>query len=158
MYLLPAGTRYIQDARVAPDWSQPVVTGVRRCVAQVNDNGSITLMSYSQSIPGCSLDNYNFLRLPRYAPAEGTSTASNIRGLSRPIFDMSIAKNFSITEKTRFQFRAEAFNVFNTYNPARQLFNSSITSSSFGTLTMSAVGFTSATPPRQIQIGLKFIF
>ncbi|MGA3189488.1 MAG: carboxypeptidase regulatory-like domain-containing protein [Bryobacteraceae bacterium] len=62
--------------------------------------------------------------------------------------DLSIAKDFSITERVRLQLRGDAFNALNHTNLSGLTTN--ITSSAFGRLT-------SATP-RSIQIGAKIIF
>lgn len=156
-WTMPTDGRYVRDAKITPEWNSQVVTGVNRCVAQMNDNGSITLMPYSQGVAGCSLDTYNFLRLPRYAPGEGPLRDAIIRAQSKPTFDVSLNKTISFSERMRFQFRAEAFNITNTYLH-RGLFNSTLTSSSFGQVTPSTVGQTQRVPPREIQLGMKFIF
>jgi hypothetical protein len=65
-------------------------------------------------------------------------------------WDLSVFKNFRVTETLNVQFRAEALNAFNTPrfgNP-----NTSVTSSSFGVIT------SQANAPRQIQFGLKLLF
>jgi hypothetical protein len=62
--------------------------------------------------------------------------------------DLSLAKDFSVTERVRLQFRGDAFNAFNHTNLTG--LNTNITSSAFGR-------FTSATP-RSIQIGMKILF
>jgi hypothetical protein len=62
--------------------------------------------------------------------------------------DLSIAKDFAITERVRLQLRGDAFNSLNHTNLSGLTTN--ITSSAFGRLT-------SATP-RSIQIGAKLIF
>jgi hypothetical protein len=67
-------------------------------------------------------------------------------------FDMALQKNLAITESKYFQFRLEAFNVFNHaqfYGPAAV--NGNITSANFGQVV-------SAAPPRQLQIAAKFFF
>ena len=70
--------------------------------------------------------------------------------------DMSLFKNTGITEKTNLQFRAEVFNILNrsNYRPAQhhRLFERRAVSPSAGLIT------TTATFPRQIQLGLKLIF
>ncbi len=69
--------------------------------------------------------------------------------------DMSVFKNTSITEKTNLQFRAEFFNILNRSNfgpPNTTVFSSGAVSPSAGLIT------TTATFPRQIQLGLKLIF
>jgi hypothetical protein len=69
--------------------------------------------------------------------------------------DLSLFKNTSITEKTNLQFRAEFFNILNRSNfspPNTTVFSSGAISPSAGLIT------TTATFPRQIQLGLKLIF
>ena len=69
--------------------------------------------------------------------------------------DMSLFKNTGITEKTTLQFRAECFNILNRSNygpPNTTVFSSGAVSPSAGLIT------TTATFPRQIQLGLKLIF
>jgi hypothetical protein len=63
---------------------------------------------------------------------------------------MSLFKNFVIREQTRFEFRAEAFNVFN--HPQFNLPNANIGNAQVGQIT-STVG-----NPRQLQMGLRFQF
>jgi hypothetical protein len=69
--------------------------------------------------------------------------------------DFSLFKNTVITEKTNLQFRAEFFNIFNRSNygpPNTTVFSSGNVSPSAGLIT------TTATFPRQIQLGLKLLF
>ncbi len=69
--------------------------------------------------------------------------------------DFSLFKNTNITEKTNLQFRAEFFNILNRSNfgpPNTTVFSSGAVSPSAGLIT------TTATSPRQIQLGLKLIF
>ena len=73
--------------------------------------------------------------------------------------DFSLFKNTSITEKTNLQFRAEFFNILNrsNYGPP----NTTVFSSRRARLAISpSAGLitTTATFPRQIQLGLKLIF
>jgi len=86
-------------------------------------------------------------------PAFGTfgNSARNLfHGPGINNFDMSFFKTFPLwSERTRLQFRAEFFNIFNHTqfnNPA-----SSLPSGTFGTIT-------SAKAPRDIQLALKFMF
>ncbi len=71
-------------------------------------------------------------------------------GPGRVNWDMSLFKNFVIREQTRFEFRAEAFNVFN--HPQFGLPNAAIGNAQVGQIT-STVG-----NPRQLQMGLRFQF
>ena len=69
--------------------------------------------------------------------------------------DFSLFKNTAIRERVNLQFRAEAFNLFNHTNygtPNPIIFSGLSTSPSAGLIT------TTATFPRQIQLGLKLIF
>ncbi|MFB3906668.1 MAG: TonB-dependent receptor domain-containing protein [Acidobacteriota bacterium] len=65
-------------------------------------------------------------------------------------WDLSVFKNFRLTEQLKLQFRAEALNAFNT--PRFSGPNTSVTSSSFGIIS------SQANAPRQIQFGLKVLF
>ena len=65
-------------------------------------------------------------------------------------WDVSIFKSFSILEKFKGQFRAEALNAMNT--PMFAAPNTSFGSSSFGRIT-SQVNFS-----RMMQLGLRFFF
>jgi hypothetical protein len=69
--------------------------------------------------------------------------------------DVSLFKNTAITEKTNLQLRAEVFNILNRSNfgpPNTTVFSSGAVSPSAGLIS------TTATFPRQIQLGLKLIF
>jgi hypothetical protein len=124
------------------------------CSSDLTDN-TITLQPYSVAY-GCT--DYNFLILPQYAPRE----TSNYDGRSRlhavPQADMSLNKLTRITEKTAIQFRAEAFNVFNTFYFPLQQFNNNAENANFGQLIKETVAQGNANFPRQIQLAVKFIF
>lgn len=74
----------------------------------------------------------------------------DIRSDATRNWDLSLFKEFRIRERVTTQFRAEAFNAFNTVrfgNPS-----TSVTASNFGVVA------SQANSPRQIQFGLKFLF
>jgi hypothetical protein len=75
---------------------------------------------------------------------------SDIRNDGIYNWDLSLFKEFRFLENAKFQFRAEALNAFNT--PRFGSPNTSVTSSSFATIT------SQANAPRQIQFGLKLVF
>jgi hypothetical protein len=78
-----------------------------------------------------------------------------LRGPGLADVDFSVFKNTGITEKTNLQFRAEVFNILNRANygqPNTTVFSGAAVSPSAGLIT------TTATFPRQIQLGLKLIF
>jgi hypothetical protein len=67
-------------------------------------------------------------------------------------FDMALLKTVGLTESKSLQFRIEGFNVFNHaqfFGP--QAINGNMSSSTFGQVV-------SATPPRLVQLGAKFLF
>ncbi len=78
------------------------------------------------------------------------STFSNLRVDATDNVNVNLTKNFTITEKVRLQFRAEAFNLCN--HPLFGAANTSPTSSSFGVIT------TQTNSPRAIQFALRLKF
>jgi hypothetical protein len=156
-WALPSNVIYVKDATIPNiDWSAPIVRGVKPCVAQWNDNGTITMQGFSTAA-GCGTD-YNFLIAPRYAPRFAPSRDPRLRLNSPPTADVSLNKVTVIKERMRIQFRAEVFNLTNTYWFGRQQFNSTATSSAFGTLNKASVAFTNTNQPRYVQLGLKFLW
>ena len=78
------------------------------------------------------------------------SRTSDIRTPGPRNFDLSLFKNFALTEKITLEFRAESFNALNT--PLFAGPNTSVTSGSFGFIT------SQANSPRQNQMALKLLF
>lgn len=64
-------------------------------------------------------------------------------------FDLAVYKTFRVTETKRLQFRAEAFNAFNTPNFGDP--NAQVGNVKFGVIS-------GASRPRNLQFGLKFLF
>jgi hypothetical protein len=85
----------------------------------------------------------------------GNLGRGTLRGPGLADVDFSLFKNTAVTERTNLQFRAEFFNIFNRSNygpPNTTVFSSGNVSPSAGLIT------TTATYPRQIQLGLKLLF
>jgi outer membrane receptor protein involved in Fe transport len=80
----------------------------------------------------------------------GNSGRNILYGPGRVNFDFSMFKEFRVKEGVAVQFRAEAFNLFNT--PQFDLPNAAIGAGNAGTIT-AIVG-----TPRQIQFGAKIVF
>ena len=83
---------------------------------------------------------------------------NTVQGPGYQIWDFSLFKNFPISERTKLEFRAEFFNVFNHPNLqfAKSGPQNSINTTTFGT---PEFGFlTAARDPRQIQFALKLSF
>jgi len=77
-------------------------------------------------------------------------TSPDLRAPGVRNHDLSIFKDFVLTEKIKLQFRAESFNAFNTVRFGSP--DTSVTSSSFGVIS------TQSNSPRQTQLGLKILF
>jgi hypothetical protein len=153
---LPSNFIYVKEAKLPSiNWNSPVVQVVQPCVAQWNTNGTITMQSFSTKA-GCA--DYNFLSEPLFAPAAEPAYSGQIRTMSIPNADISINKTTRITERTSLQFRAEVFNVTNTFNFYQQQPNSTLTSSSFGTVNKANVSNSNGNQPRYIQLSVKFNF
>lgn len=166
----PNGLDGTQSARLPVSWKSGMVAkgfvqGVRPCVANMNNLGQITLDGFATAPNGtnpynCTTSNYNFLVLPSFAPTETNQRTTVIE--TQPAFtaNMSLAKTVAITERFKFQFRAEAFNVFNTPWLAGQQFSTTTANtgtSTFGQIQKSSENGT-AFPNRVIQLGFKLIF
>ena len=82
-------------------------------------------------------------------PRPGTSPRGVVYGPGFSRLDLSLFKNFNVTERVKFQFRTEAFNVFNHTNPNGV--GTTFGSSTFGHIT-------SYRDPREMQFGLKLMF
>lgn len=106
---------------------------------------------------------------PALAPPSGSTTfnafgdypRNSIRGYDYWNVDMGLSKEFTLTEKTHFQLRAEAFNLFNHTNfgdPNTILpnFGPSVTLSSANAGTFGEIN--STLPARELQVAGKIVF
>ena len=151
----PSNFIYVSNAKLTPNWNSPVVHVVQPCVAQWNTNGTITMESYSIA-DGCT--GYNFLAEPLYAPAAEPTYSGQIRTMSVPTADASLNKTTRIKETLTLQFRAEVFNVTNTFNFYQSQPNSTLTSSAFGSVVKANVSSSNGNQPRYVQLSLKLNF
>jgi outer membrane receptor protein involved in Fe transport len=83
-------------------------------------------------------------------PGNGPRNLSNYRTDGLSTLDLAMHKNFSITERFRLQFRAEAFNFTNT--PTFGQPGTGFGNANFGVIT------STVTQARQVQLGLKLLF
>jgi len=95
-------------------------------------------------------DTSVFSQPPPFTFGNHSVYSPDIRNDGITNWDLSLFKEFNITEKIRTQFRAEFFNAFNT--PRFGSPNTRVTSSSFGRIT------SQANNPRQVQFGLKLLW
>jgi hypothetical protein len=79
----------------------------------------------------------------------GNAMTGLIRGTGQEIYNMAMFKEFHITENNYFEFRAEAFNVFNHTNPNNP--NTTLGNSNYGKVT-------SAADPRIMELALRYRF
>lgn len=153
---LPGNVLYVKDARVGNiDWSAPRIIGVRPCVSRMANDGSITMQSFSVSA-GCT--EPNFIITPQYAPRVTPYQDGRIRLHSVPQADISVMKSTRVTETTSIEFRAEAFNAFNTFHFYDVPFDNNPNSANFGTITKATASAGGSTAPRQVQLAIKFIW
>jgi hypothetical protein len=156
---LPGNVVYVRNASVVTNWHSAVVQGVNPCIAKMSDTGTIALQPFSVGVAGCSLSTYNFLELPTFAPTRGSPLrTADIRLAATPQVDMSIGKTYRFNDRMSFQFRVEAFNVFNSFWPNTNQFANNPDSANFGQLVLGSTSQGAANFPRQIQLGFKFIF
>jgi Carboxypeptidase regulatory-like domain len=83
----------------------------------------------------------------------GNAPVGSILGPGRNLWDISLRKQFSLTEQFKLQFRGDMFNAFNhanlSFNNGGLVVNQS--NNNYGTIT-------SAAPGRQVQLGLRLTF
>lgn len=150
------GADQVWALRTYPDRANPAVRSV--CAARVNDNGSLSLQSYSANLEGCSLANVDLIRVPNFAPRFTSFRSSTVRLHSPPSADLSFNKMTKITEKVGFQLRIEMFNFTNTYSYGSHHFNNNPDDRNFGSLFPRTAGNTAVAYPRHIQLAGKIIF
>jgi hypothetical protein len=80
----------------------------------------------------------------------GNSGIGHVRGPGNHNWDFSAFKSFRVTERSRIEFRAEFFNIFNMAHFSNP--GTTLDTTSFGTISSTAL------PPRQIQLAGKFLF
>ncbi|HYP14361.1 MAG TPA: TonB-dependent receptor, partial [Bryobacteraceae bacterium] len=142
------------------DWNQHRIVGWNPCVLRQNNDGTITPQPFSIA-RGCGTDtsNYAWLRVSEFAANRNSPRRSGqIR--KQPTFnvDLSVSKMTQITERVRFQFRAEAFNATNYFYFGRDSnFTDNPDDANFGTI-FQHLAWTGNGYPRQIQLGFKVLF
>jgi hypothetical protein len=80
----------------------------------------------------------------------GNVGRNTIYGPGMQTLDLALHREFALTEKTRFQFRAEFFNALNHTNLGTP--NRFVNTPQFGTITEAA------TPGREVQLGMRLSF
>ena len=81
--------------------------------------------------------------------SNGNMSPRNIRGPATWQFDMSLSRTIQVRESQRLEFRAEAYNVTNSFRPQNPSVN--LTKNTFGQIRTSY-------DPRIMQFALKYVF
>jgi len=80
----------------------------------------------------------------------GTSGFKNVAGPAQWQFDTSLSRAFQIKEGQRLEFRAEAYNITNSFRPANPA-STQVNNAQFGLLN-------SSLDTRKLQFALKYVF
>lgn len=152
---LPTNVIYTKPAGINVDWSGSVVKGLSNCVAQWNSNGTIPLLAASVT-NGCTVANW--VISPSYSPRYEPNRVTNIRLQGFRLIDMSLDKTTALTERFKFQFRAEMFNVLNSFYLTNQSFDNTASNATFGTIIKASVSAPNSNYPRQAQLGFKLLW
>ncbi|MFN0086480.1 MAG: carboxypeptidase regulatory-like domain-containing protein [Blastocatellia bacterium] len=145
------------------EWMQ----GVRPCVAQYGRDttradgykrdaqGRLVpeLLAYSVAA-GCTAPSF-IIREP-FTTRTTAIRSDRVRRPSFEQFDMNFSKTFRLTEKFRFQFRAEAYNLLNTPQYDERTYNTTPTDTEFGSINKNNVRQSNF--PRFWQLGFKLLF
>lgn len=154
---LPSNVIMLSDPKLPVEqWVAHRVAGASPCVAQYRNNtGRFELQPYAVAA-GCTEPVW--LHAPSYTFGRMTpSRSGQIRLHAAPNLDASVNKTTRVTERVSVQFRAEAFNVTNTFFWGRNNFQNNPGNQNFG-----AFFPRDATDqnryPRHIQLALKLLF
>ena len=84
---------------------------------------------------------------------------NNLTYLPEWSFDMALSRSFRASESNRFEIRAEAFNVTNSFRPGPAPVSIAVGASNFNTVSSSTFGqIRTASDPRIMQFALKYVF
>lgn len=147
------------------DWKKHQVVGWNPCVLRQQNNGVVTPQAFSVA-RGCGTDTNNYAWLIPADFTPGTNVPGRLTPFrsgqirKQPLFniDAGFSKMTAITERIRFQFRVEAFNLTNYYFFGRDSnFTTDPNSANFGTL-FPHLAWIGNGYPRQVQLGFKVLW
>ena len=154
----PSNAQRLRDVRSKNiDWNQNQVRGWGNCVLSADNNGRITPMAYSVQA-GCiatDFSQYDWIVYPLLAGQRlSPAGAGDLRMKPYVNTDLALTKTFTVAERLKVRFRAEAANVMNHFNILTGRFNTNPNTPNFGSI------FPASTPgldcpPRVLTLGLK---
>lgn len=153
---LPANVIQLAESKIDADWSGATVRAIQPCVNRWNENNTVTMLRYSEVDFGCK--SASWLVVPRFNPRYTPFRSPNVRLQSTFMVDTSLNKTTQITERLRVQFRAEAFNLLNSFFVVSSHFNNNPENVNFGTIEKAALSAPQSNYPRQIQLAVKLIW
>jgi hypothetical protein len=95
-------------------------------------------------------DTSKFQRLPAFTRRDNPLQYDGVKGMAFKNLDLTLAKNFAITERIRFELRMESYNATNTFNG--DLPSTNFGTSAFGSVTAQRPGYLG----RQFQYSGRF--
>jgi len=144
----------LADIALAGEKDGQFIYGVKPCVGQRNaTTGQYDLLSVSTAY-GCTQPYF----LVREAFQRRTAMF-RYDEFRRPGYwqvDVNLAKTTQLTNRLRFQFRFEAFNLFNSPMYDERNYNQTVTSADFGRINRNVTGQSNF--QRFIQLGFRLIF
>jgi hypothetical protein len=152
---LPGNVVYLKEARLPIDWKQARIQAVAPCVQRWNENNTVTWQRFSQEA-GCT--EPNFLITPRFSARLTPLTDGRLRLQGTRSIDTSFNKTTAINERYRVQFRAEVFNLLNSFFVSNAAFNNNPEDVNFGSVIKAAVSAPNSNYPRQVQLAVKLIW
>ncbi len=155
-WALPSNVIYLKDSR-NPNftWNASKVQAVQPCVLNWDNTNKITWEQYSQDY-GCT--EANWLLLPSYNPRYTQYYDGRVRLQTVHLMDASLNKTSPIGERYKLQYRLECFNVMNSFFVNTLQFNNDPTNANFGSILKATVSAPQSNYPRQIQMGVKFLW
>ena len=155
-WTLPGNVIYLKDAR-NPNftWNAAKVQPVQPCVLNWDNTNTITWEQYSQDY-GCATANW--LLVPNYNPRYTPTYDGRVRLQTVRLIDASLNKTTRIGERYNLQYRLECFNVMNSFFVNTLQFNNDPTNANFGSILKATVSAPQSNYPRQIQMGIKFLW
>ncbi|MDZ4802397.1 MAG: carboxypeptidase regulatory-like domain-containing protein [Bryobacteraceae bacterium] len=153
---LPGNVIQLAESKIDADWSGATVQAIQPCVNRWNENNTVTMLRYSEVDFGCK--SASWLVVPRFNPRYTPFRSPKVRLQSTFMVDTSLNKTTHITERLRVQFRAEAFNLMNSFFVVSSHFNNNPESVTFGSIEKAALSAPQSNYPRQIQLAVKLIW